>query len=215
MELTIHNILARTPIIPILTIYEAAQAVPLARALAEGGLDVVEITLRTDAALEAMRLTAREVPGVIVGAGTVTNAQDMNRVRAAGAHFAVSPGTTRDVLTAADTIGLALLPGVTTASEVMAVRAAGLAHAKFFPAEPAGGVAMLKALAGPFPDMRFCPTGGIGPGNFQTYLSLPNVICVGGSWVAPHEAVLAGDWQRITALARRAADGNFRGPESR
>lgn len=203
--MNIAAILSSTPVIPVLTIRRREDAVPLVRALVEGGLKVVEITLRTDAALDAVRAVAAEVPEAVIGAGTVLDADGLENAHAAGARFAVSPGATPGLLRVAAGSDLPLLPGVATASEVMAAAEAGYTCLKFFPAEAMGGAAALRLLGGPFPAMRFCPTGGIGPGNAAAYLALPNVVCVGGSWVAPEEAVTARDWPRIAALAREAA----------
>ncbi|WP_114965136.1 bifunctional 4-hydroxy-2-oxoglutarate aldolase/2-dehydro-3-deoxy-phosphogluconate aldolase [Alkalilacustris brevis] len=192
------------PVIPVLVIEDAARARPLAEALRDGGLTVLEVTLRTPVALEAIRRIA-DVPGVIVGAGTLLAAEDVREAVAVGARFGVSPGATPALLDACETAGLPLLPGAATASEVMALRARGYRVLKFFPAGSSGGAAALRALAGPFPDMRFCPTGGIGPSNAAEYLALDTVLCVGGSWVAPPAMVAAGDWADITGLARQAA----------
>jgi 2-dehydro-3-deoxyphosphogluconate aldolase / (4S)-4-hydroxy-2-oxoglutarate aldolase len=192
------------PVIPVLVVDDVAHAVPLAEALVAGGLPVLEVTLRTDAALAVIAAMAT-VSGARVGAGTVLSPHDVARARAAGAEFAVSPGATGGLVRASIAAGLPLLPGAATASEVMVLLEQGYGVMKFFPAGPAGGPAMLKALNGPLPGARFCPTGGVGPDNAGDYLGLPNVVCVGGSWVAPKEAVEAGDWQRIEALARVAA----------
>ena len=195
------ELLARSPVLPVVTIADAAAAVPLARALRAGGLSVIEVTLRTPAAAEAIARIAGEVEGIVVGAGTILSAREMAAAEQAGAQFAVSPGFSATLSAAAS---LPLLPGVATASEVMAALDAGHALMKFFPAEAGGGTAMLKALAGPFPQASFCPTGGISPFNAPTYLRLPNVVCVGGSWLAPHDLVAAGDWRTITRLAHDA-----------
>ncbi|HLI12325.1 MAG TPA: bifunctional 4-hydroxy-2-oxoglutarate aldolase/2-dehydro-3-deoxy-phosphogluconate aldolase [Alphaproteobacteria bacterium] len=198
-------ILARAPVIPVLTVDDTERAVALARALVAGGLSVIEITLRTGRALEAARAIIGEVEGAVVGIGTVLSPRQMHESRAAGARFAVSPGATLALLEAAAAAGLPYLPGAATASEVMALLARGYRHLKFFPAENAGGVAALRALAAPFRDVRFCPTGGIDAMKAPAYLALPNVMAVGGSWVAPADRVAAGDWAHITALARAAA----------
>lgn len=192
------------PVIPVLVIDDIAHAVPLARALVAGGLPVLEVTLRTDCALEAIALMAG-VEGARVGAGTVLGAHDAARAKAAGASFAVSPGATDALITACAAQDLPLLPGAATASEVMALLHRGYRTMKFFPAGPAGGPAMLKALGGPLPHATFCPTGGVSPGNAGDYLSLSNVACVGGSWVAPPDLLRAGDWAAVTALARAAS----------
>lgn len=197
-------ILQAQPVIPVIRIERAADAAPLARALARGGLPAVEITLRTPAALEAIRLIASEAPEAVVGAGTILNARQFDEAVAAGARFIVSPGATPQLFEAARGSQVPLLPGAATASEVMAAREAGYFLLKFFPAEQAGGAALLKALASPLADVKFCPTGGISAKNARDYLSLPNVICVGGSWVAPDDLVAAGDWDAIEELAREA-----------
>jgi 2-dehydro-3-deoxyphosphogluconate aldolase/(4S)-4-hydroxy-2-oxoglutarate aldolase len=194
------------PVIPVIVLERAVDAVPLARALVAGGVRVLEVTLRTPAALACIGAIARDVPEAIVGAGTVRSAADAQAARRAGARFAVSPGFTREVAQACRDAALPLLPGVATASEVMAANAEGFRFLKFFPATAAGGIPMLKALAGPFPDVVFCPTGGITPQAAPDFLALPNVAVCGGSWLTPAEAVDAGDWARITALAHAAAD---------
>lgn len=192
------------PVIPVIVVQRLADAVPLAQALVAGGVKVLEVTLRTPVALAAIEAMARAVPQALVGAGTVRNAADARAARDAGAAFAVSPGYTAEVGQACRDSGLPLLPGVATASEVMAAGAAGLQFLKFFPATAAGGIPMLKALAGPFPDVVFCPTGGITPDTAPQFLALPNVRVCGGSWLTPADAVAAGDWGRITALAQAA-----------
>lgn len=192
------------PVIPVLKIDNVADAVPLARALAKGGLPAIEITLRTPDALEAIRRVIGEVEEAIVGAGTILDPRQFEQAAEAGSKFIVSPGLTRELLRAADGSPVPLLPGAITPGEIMTARDAGLDFLKFFPAEQAGGVAFLKALASPLADIRFCPTGGVTPGNASDYLSLPNVICVGGSWVAPDNLVKAGDWDAIERLAREA-----------
>ncbi|MCC8932540.1 MULTISPECIES: 2-dehydro-3-deoxy-phosphogluconate aldolase [Rhizobiaceae] len=193
------------PVVPVLIIEDAKTAVPLARALVAGGLKAIEITLRTAAALEAVRLVAREVEGAVVGAGTILNAAHYAAAVDAGSQFIVSPGTTQELLDVARQSDIPLLPGAATASEVMALREEGYKVLKFFPAEQAGGAAYLKALSSPLAGTLFCPTGGISLKNAMDYLSLPNVVCVGGSWVAPKELVSAGDWAGITKLASEAA----------
>ncbi|MGN6144392.1 MAG: 2-dehydro-3-deoxy-phosphogluconate aldolase [Mesorhizobium sp.] len=192
------------PVIPVLKITDVAHAVPLARALARGGLKAIEITLRTPDALECIRRVAAEVPEAVVGAGTILSASQFDEAASAGSKFIVSPGITRELLAAARDSEVPLLPGAITPGEMMAAREAGLDFLKFFPAEQAGGAAFLKALASPIADVRFCPTGGIGPKNAADYLSLPNVLCVGGSWVAPDDLVKAGRWDEIEALAKAA-----------
>lgn len=205
MTETIADILGRARVIPVLVIEDAAHAVPLARALTAGGLPVLEITLRTDAAMDSIRRIAAEVPEAVVGAGTVLSARDLAAARAAGARFAISPGATEALLAATRDDGLPFLPGVATASEVMRGLEAGLTHFKAFPAATIGGPAAVAAFGGPFPQARFCPTGGVKPDNAGDYLRLPNVLCVGGTWLAPRDAVAAGDWGRIEDLARTAA----------
>lgn len=192
------------PVIPVLVIDDLRHAAPLARALVAGGLPVLEVTLRTPAALEAIAEMAR-VPGARVGAGTVLSAHDAARARAAGAEFAVSPGATPALVSACSAQGLPLLPGAATASEVMALMEAGYRTLKFFPAEAAGGIPLLQALRGPLPQALFCPTGGITEASAPDWLNLQNVVCVGGSWVAPGALMRAGDWAGIERLARAAA----------
>jgi 2-dehydro-3-deoxyphosphogluconate aldolase/(4S)-4-hydroxy-2-oxoglutarate aldolase len=201
----VDGLMSAGPVIPVLTIERLEDAVPLARALVEGGLRPLEITLRTACALEAIALIAGEVPDAIVGAGTVLNAGDFDRAFEAGARFIVSPGLTDPLIAAAGASDIAFLPGVATAGEVMRGLDAGLTRFKFFPAESSGGAAALKALYGPFAACRFCPTGGVTAASAPSYLALPNVACVGGAWVAPTDAVKAGDWARITELARAAS----------
>ena len=192
------------PVVPVLIVEDAKSAVPLARALVAGGLKAIEITLRTPAALEAIRAVADEVEGAVAGAGTILDAKQYEEAVKAGSQFIVSPGTTRDLLKAAADSDVPLLPGAATASEVMSLRAEGYTVLKFFPAEQAGGAAYLKSLSSPLAGVSFCPTGGISLKNAMDYLSLPNVVCVGGSWVAPKDLVAAGDWDGITKLAAEA-----------
>jgi 2-dehydro-3-deoxyphosphogluconate aldolase/(4S)-4-hydroxy-2-oxoglutarate aldolase len=198
------EILSMGPVIPVMVIKKLEQAVPLARALVAGGVKVLEITLRTDAALDAIAEICHEVPEAVVGAGTVTTPEELGAVAEAGAVFAISPGLTPELLEAANNGSIALIPGISTVSELMTGISRGYDHFKFFPAEAAGGIKMLKAIAGPFSKVTFCPTGGISPTNYRDYLSLANVACVGGSWIVPDEAVEREDWDRITALAREA-----------
>lgn len=205
MTLSMAEVMGRAPVIPVLEIEDRAQAVPLARALVAGGLPVLEVTLRTPAALAAVADIRREVPEALVGVGTVTRAEHCQQAVDAGAAFLVSPGVSERLLTAAASAGVGLLPGVATASEIILAGEAGVQHLKFFPAEASGGVTALRALRGPFPEVRFCPTGGVRPENFLDYLSLPNVLCVGGSWLAPASALASGDWDRITELARQVS----------
>jgi len=193
------------PVIPVIVLQRVDDAVPLARALVAGGVKVLEITLRTPVALDGMRAIAQAVPEAIVGAGTIRSVADAEAALAAGCRFGVSPGYTRDIGLACRDIGLPLLPGVATASEAMAANADGYGFLKFFPASAAGGVPMLKALAGPFADLLFCPTGGITPETAPQFLALPNVKVCGGSWLTPQDAVERQDWARITALAKAAS----------
>jgi 2-dehydro-3-deoxyphosphogluconate aldolase/(4S)-4-hydroxy-2-oxoglutarate aldolase len=201
----IERILRLSPVMPVVIIEQAAIAPDLARAFVRGGIGVVEITLRTQAALPAIEAIAREVPEIAVGAGTVLSAQDLHAAADAGATFAISPGATPALLDAAASAPIPYLPAVATASELMQGLAAGYHCFKFFPAGPAGGTGMLKAFAGPFPQARFCPTGGITQESVKSYLDLPNVLCAGGSWLSPADALASRDWKRVEALARRAA----------
>ncbi|MDQ0813710.1 2-dehydro-3-deoxyphosphogluconate aldolase/(4S)-4-hydroxy-2-oxoglutarate aldolase [Streptomyces sp. B3I7] len=199
------SVLDLAPVLPVVVVDDAADAVPLARALVAGGLPAIEVTLRTPAALEAIRAVADAVPDAVVGAGTVLTPAQVTACVEAGARFLVSPGWTETLLAAMTAAGVPFLPGVSTASEVVALLERGVREMKFFPAEAAGGTAYLKSLAGPLSGARFCPTGGIGPGTAPDYLALPNVGCVGGSWMIPADAVAAGDWARVERLAREAA----------
>ena len=201
----IAAIAARAPVIPVLTIETLDTAVPLARALVRGGLPVLEITLRTDAGLDAIRAVADEVPEAIVGAGTVLNAAQLDQVQRAGARFAVSPGCTDALARAARSSSLPFLPGVQTVSEAMALGELGFGILKFFSAHAAGGLTWIKAVGAPLSGLRFCPTGGSTAETAPAYLALPNVACVGGSWVAPRVAVATGDWQSVERLAAAAA----------
>jgi 2-dehydro-3-deoxyphosphogluconate aldolase/(4S)-4-hydroxy-2-oxoglutarate aldolase len=201
----LSSLLAGTPMVPVLVIDSVTTAIPLARALVAGGLPILEITLRTKAALDVIRAIGEEVDGAVVGAGTVLTPGQLEQVAKIGARFAVSPGATETILDAARDSSVPLLPGTATASEVMRLLERGHHLMKFFPAEPAGGVAYLQALASPLPEARFCPTGGIDAERARTYLSLSNVVCVGGSWVAPGDAVRARDWARVRAFATEAA----------
>ncbi|HEY3546035.1 MAG TPA: bifunctional 4-hydroxy-2-oxoglutarate aldolase/2-dehydro-3-deoxy-phosphogluconate aldolase [Propionicimonas sp.] len=193
------------PVIPVVVISDVDLAVPLARALVAGGVRVIEVTLRTAAALDAIAAISAAVPEAVVGAGTVLDADQARDAAAAGARFAVSPGLIDDVDHACRDHGLPLLPGAATATEIMAARARGYRLLKLFPAEVVGGRALLRSLAGPLPDMRFCPTGGLTVQSVPEYLALPNVVVCGGTWLTPADAVLAQDWERITRLAREAA----------
>ena len=203
--MNIDEIMSLGPVIPVIVIDRASDAVSLARALASGGVTVLEVTLRTPAALDAIRAIRAEVEGVVVGAGTILTARDLDDALAAGAEFGVSPGATPSLLSDVKQSGLAFLPGVATASNVMTAMEAGFERLKFFPAQQAGGLGMLRALSGPFPAVRFCPTGGVGPENAHDYLALPNVRCVGGSWIAPAPAIREQAWSRIADLARAAS----------
>jgi 2-dehydro-3-deoxyphosphogluconate aldolase/(4S)-4-hydroxy-2-oxoglutarate aldolase len=200
-----EELLDLAPVIPVVVLDDAAAAVPLARALVAGGLPVIEVTLRTAAALEAIERIAAEVPDAVVGAGTVVRAADAERSKAAGSRFLVSPGCTPALREAMSGTGLPFLPGVSSASEAIALLEHEVTAMKFFPAEAAGGVPYLKSLGGPLPQVRFCPTGGITPQSAPTYLALGNVGCVGGSWLTPADAVRAGDWDRIESLAKEAS----------
>src|SRR5690606_4334111 len=199
-------IMTGQPVLPVLLSDRLEHAVPLASALAEGGLPAIEITLRTAPALDAIRAVATEVPEAIVGAGTILNAKQYEDAAKAGSRFIVSPGATKYIVAAANDSDVPLLPAAITPSEMLALREEGYTHLKFFPAEQAGGASFLKALSSPLAGTVFCPTGGISLANARNYLSLPNVVCVGGSWVAPKELVEAGDWDAITDLASEAAD---------
>ena len=204
VSLTAKQVMQDAPVIPVIVLHDVVHAVPLARALVAGGIRMLEITLRTSAALECMRVIQAEVPEAIVGAGTVCNAHDVDACLEAGARFVVSPGYTTQLGDACRARGLPLLPGVATASEIMQAQNDGYTELKFFPALQAGGVAMLKALYGPFAHIQFCPTGGITAQNASEFLALPNVVCVGGSWLVPAEALAQNDYKRIEALAREA-----------
>ena len=203
-HLTALQVMQDAPVIPVIVLNDVALAVPMARALVAGGIRMLEVTLRTPQALACMEAIAQEVPDAVVGAGTVRSAADAAAAAKAGARFAVSPGYTQTVGQACRDHGLSLLPGVATGSEIMMAQEDGYTELKFFPAMQAGGPAMLKAWSGPFFDVKFCPTGGVTPGNAPEFLSLPNVACVGGSWLVPADALAQGDWARIEALAREA-----------
>lgn len=199
------EIMHASPVIPVIAIEDPAHAVPLAKALVAGGIRVLEVTLRTPHGLSSIRAISQEVPQAIVGVGTLTQPEEFSAAREAGAVFGVSPGLTPILIQAAKSSGLPLLPGVMTPSEVMQARESGFKQLKLFPAVPAGGVGMLNAIAGPLPDVLFCPTGGISQQNAAQFLSCPNVACVGGSWLSPKDAMSNGDWERITELARAAS----------
>jgi 2-dehydro-3-deoxyphosphogluconate aldolase/(4S)-4-hydroxy-2-oxoglutarate aldolase len=204
-RLTPLDVMTDAPVIPVIVLSDVAHAVPLARALVAGGIRMLEVTLRTPVALACIEQIAKEVPEAVVGAGTVRSAADAQASALAGARFAVSPGYTHAVGKACHDLGMPLLPGVATGSEVMLAQEDGYTELKFFPAMQAGGIAMLKALNGPFGDVRFCPTGGVTAQNAPEFLALPNVACVGGSWLVPAESMRLGDWARIESLAREAA----------
>lgn len=205
MAVTIKEVMTTSPVMPVMVINQLDQAVPLARALVDGGLKVLEITLRTPVALDAIRKIKAEVPGAIVGAGTIINTETLHQAIDAGAEFIVSPGVTDTLIAAALKTGVPILPGVATSSEVMKLLEMGITAMKFFPAEAAGGIPMLKSFGGPLPQVTFCPTGGVNPKNAPEYLALKNVACVGGSWMAPAELVDAGDWDEIQRRAAEAA----------
>jgi 2-dehydro-3-deoxyphosphogluconate aldolase / (4S)-4-hydroxy-2-oxoglutarate aldolase len=194
----------KSKVVPVIALGDVAHAVPLAHALLEGGIDVMEITLRTAAGLPSIEAVAKAVPQMHVGAGTVTRAHEVYAVRDAGATFALSPGCSEAIVEAVKEAALPFIPGVMTPSELMAARDHGFTLMKLFPAQQAGGVAMIKALGGPFPDVRFCPTGGISLANLKSHLELPNVAMIGGSWLTPADAMKAGDWAAITRLAAEA-----------
>jgi len=199
-----------SPVVPVVVLEKADDAVPLAEALLEGGVGIMEVTLRSDAALASIEAIAKAVPQMHVGAGTVINANDLLQVREAGGRFSFSPGISPELLEMSAKEGIAFIPGVATASEVMMALNAGITGCKLFPATAVGGISLLKGFAGPFPEMRFCPTGGVGPENMNDFLALPNVACVGGSWIVPKTAVSAGAFAKITALCKAAlakADG--------
>lgn len=202
--LTAEAVVQDAPVVPVIVLHQLQHAAPLARALVAGGIRMLEVTLRTPAALACIEAIAREVPEAVVGAGTVRSAADARIAAGAGARFLVSPGLTAAVVQASRDVQLPLLPGVATASDILHAQEAGLQTLKFFPALQAGGLAMLKAWQGPFGEVRFCPTGGIHAGNALEFLALPNVACVGGSWLVPQDALEQGDWASITALARAA-----------
>lgn len=203
--MTIDEIFAAGPVIPVIVIQRLESAVGLARALVDGGVRVLEVTMRTPVALDAMRAMRDAVPEAIVGAGTITSPDDLSKAIAAGAQFGVSPGATPSLLSAIRDSGLPFLPGTMTPSDVMLRRDAGFTAMKLFPAQQAGGIGMLKALGSVFADVRFCPTGGIDAATAPQFLALPNVACVGGSWIVPNDLVAAGRWSEITALARQAS----------
>jgi 2-dehydro-3-deoxyphosphogluconate aldolase/(4S)-4-hydroxy-2-oxoglutarate aldolase len=200
----IATLFERATVIPVLTIDRVEDAVPLAGALVAGGVRVLEVTLRTPVAIAAAKAIMADVPEAIVGIGTILNADDLKRAEAIGAKFGISPGATPDLLKAAAAGGLPFAPGIATASELMQALAHGFGLVKFFPAEPSGGIKALRALAGPFPDVRFCPTGGIGEANAAAWLAEPNVVAVGGSWLCPAADIRSGNWAGISAISDRA-----------
>jgi 2-dehydro-3-deoxyphosphogluconate aldolase/(4S)-4-hydroxy-2-oxoglutarate aldolase len=202
--LTSLQVMQDAPVIPVIVLNDVAHAVPMARALVEGGIHMLEVTLRTPQALACIEAIAKAVPDAVVGAGTLRSKADAQAAANAGARFAVSPGYTSALGAACRDLGLPLLPGVATGGEIMAAQEDGFTALKFFPAMQAGGSAMLKAWSGPFFDVKFCPTGGISVQNAADFLALPNVLCVGGSWLVPADAMVLGDWARITTLAREA-----------
>ncbi|MDJ0667265.1 MAG: bifunctional 4-hydroxy-2-oxoglutarate aldolase/2-dehydro-3-deoxy-phosphogluconate aldolase [Desulfobacterales bacterium] len=204
------DVLNAGPVVPVIVIEKIEQAVPLAQALLKGGIRVLEVTLRSAAAIDAIRLLSREVPDAIVGAGTVANPADLQAVAEAGAVFAISPGLTPSLLDAANQGPIALIPGIASASELMLGMELGYTAFKFFPAEAAGGVPMLKSIGGPFPQITFCPTGGVSQDNYNDYLALANVACVGGSWIVPSREIESGNWDKITQLAEDAVAGSRR-----
>lgn len=206
-KMTAKSVLEQGPVVPVIVINKLEQAVPLAKALVKGGIKVLEVTLRTECAIDAIRLIAKEVPDAIVGAGTVINAQQLIAVTEAGAQFAISPGLTEDLLNAATQGSIPLIPGISTVSELMLGMRYGLKEFKFFPAEANGGVKALKAIAGPFSQVKFCPTGGISLANYRDYLALDSVLCIGGSWLVPEEALTSGNYEKITQLAQEAILG--------
>lgn len=202
-----EQIMTAGPVVPVIVINKLEQAVPLAKALVAGGVRVLEVTLRTPCAVDAIRAIAQEVPEAIIGAGTVLNPEQLAAVTEAGAQFAISPGLTADLLQAATAGTIPLIPGISTVSELMLGMSYGLKEFKFFPAEANGGVKALQAIGGPFSQVRFCPTGGITPNNYRDYLALKCVLCIGGSWLVPADALEKGDYNRITELAKQAVEG--------
>ncbi|ELZ5941099.1 bifunctional 4-hydroxy-2-oxoglutarate aldolase/2-dehydro-3-deoxy-phosphogluconate aldolase [Providencia stuartii] len=206
-KLSAEDVLNTGPVVPVIVINQLEHAIPLAKALVKGGIKVLEVTLRTECAIDAIRLIAKEVPEAIIGTGTVINVQQLEAVTEAGAQFAISPGLTEELLCAATQGCIPLIPGISTVSELMLGMNHGLKAFKFFPAEANGGIKALQAIAGPFPQVKFCPTGGISPANYRDYLALKSVLCIGGSWLVPEDALKAGDYPRITQLAEEAIKG--------
>lgn len=205
MTIDIKDIMQTSPVVPVMVIENLDDAVPLAKALVEGGLKVLEITLRTEPALQAIKAIKEAVPDAIVGAGTIINTETLQASIDAGAEFIVTPGSTPSIIDAALASGIPILPGINTPSEAMVLLEKGITAMKFFPAEAAGGIPMLKSIAGPLPQIQFCPTGGVNPKNAPDYLALKNVACVGGSWMAPADLVSAGDWAEIKRRAQEAS----------
>lgn len=203
-QTTSANIFSQGPVVPVLVIDHIDDALPIAQALLEGGINVLEVTLRTASAMQVIEKIAKEMPEAYIGAGTVTNREQLQAVTDAGAKFAISPGLTADLLKAGSEGTIPLIPGISNISDLMKAKDAGYDHLKFFPAEAAGGVKALKSIGGPFPNVVFCPTGGIGPNNYRDYLALSNVKCVGGSWVAPTNAIEDKKWHILTELAAKA-----------
>jgi 2-dehydro-3-deoxyphosphogluconate aldolase/(4S)-4-hydroxy-2-oxoglutarate aldolase len=203
-KITSADVFSQGPVVPVLVIEKVEDALPIARALMDGGIKVLEVTLRTQAALAVIEIIAREIPEAYIGAGTVTNREQLKAVTDAGAKFAISPGLTADLLGAGLDGSIPLIPGISNISDLMKANDAGYDHLKFFPAEAAGGVKALKSIGGPFPNTVFCPTGGIGLNNYKEYLALSNVRCVGGSWLAPNDAIENKQWHVLTELAKQA-----------
>jgi len=201
-----EEIFSQGPVVPVLVVKKIEYAIPLAEALLAGGVKVLEVTLRTKVAIDVIELISREVPDALVGAGTVTTKAQLKQVEDAGAKFALSPGMTPELLEAGKHSSIAFIPGIASCSELMLGIDFGYSHFKFFPAEAAGGINAVKSIGGPFPDVRFCPTGGINLDNYKNYLALPSVKCVGGSWLAPEQAMESGEWSQITSLAQQAID---------
>lgn len=205
-KLTAEAVLTTSPIVPVMVVNKIEEAVPLAEVLVKNGVRVLEVTLRTSCALEAIKLIKQQVPDAIVGAGTVTTVEEFEQALAAGVEFIITPGLTETLIAKIKSSPVPVIPGIATASELMSAKQAGLQYLKFFPAEINGGVAALKALGGPFPDIKFCPTGGVNVKNFKEYLALKNVVCVGGSWFVPADSVTKGDYAHIGQLVREALD---------
>lgn len=206
MSLESQQILKMTPVVPVITIHREEDAVPLAQALVKGGIAVLEVTLRTPYGLAAIPRIREEVPEAVTGAGTITSVKELNQAVAAGSQFIITPGLTDSLLDAGIDTGLPFMPGIATVSEMMRCLEKGLDTLKFFPAEANGGAKALKAFGGPFPQVSFCPTGGIGPKNIADYLAIPSVLSVGGSWIVPDDMIAAGDWSGITQLAKEACE---------